>query len=161
MSTRNPDRMAALRTILEITDAALQAHPEEIDNLVNLVVSEDLGPVPMSEVMRVLAQSGVAYVKTGDTWTKTVKPRPAAIDEWTHWLRAADGNAVAADTVVGPPRHAQWLAFAYRNIGTLFAPLSGRPEQRQRCWIDDTDKQRALCVRPIGESINIVERARE
>ncbi|MEA3367326.1 MAG: PQQ-binding-like beta-propeller repeat protein, partial [Planctomycetota bacterium] len=81
-----------------------------IDNLVNLVVAEDLGDMPMSEVMRVLAPHGVAYVKSGGAWTKTVKPRPAQIDEWTHFLHGPSGNAVADDRVVGPPRGMQWLA---------------------------------------------------
>ena len=81
-----------------------------IDNLVNLLVSEDLGKVSMAEVMRVLAPNGVAYVKSGADWAKTVKPRPTDIDEWTHWLHGADGNAVADDLVVGPPRRAQWVA---------------------------------------------------
>ena len=38
------------------------------DNLVNLLVAEDLGDVPMREVMRVLAPRGVACVKSGETW---------------------------------------------------------------------------------------------
>ena len=81
-----------------------------VDNLVNLLVSEDLGRVPMAEVIRVLAPGGAAYVKSADGWQKTVKPWPHDIDEWTHWLHGADGNAVAEDRVVGPPRHAQWIA---------------------------------------------------
>jgi len=80
-----------------------------IDNLVNLVVSEDLGGITNDEVMRVLAPHGVAYIKRDGRWTKTVKPRPAEIDEWTHYLHDASGNAVAHDTVVGPPRHLQWV----------------------------------------------------
>ncbi len=76
-----------------------------IDNLVNLVVAEDLGKVPMDEVMRVLAPNGVAYIKG----KKTVKPRPKEIDEWTHYMHDATGNAVADDTVVGPPRRLQWV----------------------------------------------------
>ncbi|GAF76621.1 unnamed protein product, partial [marine sediment metagenome] len=80
-----------------------------IDNLVNLIVSEDLGKIPPNEVMRVLAPNGVAYIKKGDTWMKTVKPRPKEIDEWTHYLHDASGNAVAADLVVGPPRRLQWV----------------------------------------------------
>ena len=80
-----------------------------IDNLVNLVVSEDLGQVSMSEVMRVLAPNGVAYIKRGMRWEKTVKPRPKEIDEWTHFFHDATGNAVANDLVVGPPRHMQWV----------------------------------------------------
>jgi outer membrane protein assembly factor BamB len=79
------------------------------DNLVNLIVSEDLGKIPPNEVMRVLAPNGVAYIKTGSKWTKTVKPRPKEIDEWTHYLHDASGNAVAADLVVGPPRRLQWV----------------------------------------------------
>ena len=43
-------------------------------------------------------------------WTTTRKPRPAGIDDWTHWLHGADGNAVARARVVGPPRHLQWVA---------------------------------------------------
>ncbi len=80
-----------------------------IDNLVNLVVSADLGGISTDEVMRVLCPGGVAYVKSGGRWGKTVKPRPPQIDEWTHYLHDAGGNAVARDSVVGPPRHLQWV----------------------------------------------------
>jgi len=78
-------------------------------NLVNLVVAEALGDVPMDEVRRVLAPNGVAYVKgPGGGWQKTVKPWPADIDEWTHYLHGPDNNATARDRRVGPPRHLQW-----------------------------------------------------
>jgi len=85
-------------------------HLPHVDNLVNLVVAEDLGEVSMDEVMRTLAPLGVAYVRQGDRWTKTVKPWPKEIDQWTHHLHGADGNAVASDRRVGPPRHVQWVA---------------------------------------------------
>ncbi len=77
-----------------------------VDNLVSLLVAEDPGEVPIPEVMRVLAPGGVAMVGG----KKIVKPRPAGLDEWTHFLHGPDNNAVAADTVVGPPRRMQWLA---------------------------------------------------
>lgn len=80
------------------------------DNLVNLVVAEDRGRVPMDEVMRVLVPSGVAYVKQAGRWRKAVKPRPDDIDEWSHFLHDAGNNAVASDAVVGPPRTLQWIA---------------------------------------------------
>jgi outer membrane protein assembly factor BamB len=80
-----------------------------IDNLVNLVVSEDLKQVAMDEVLRVLRPNGVAYIKRDGNWTKTVKPRPANIDEWTHYLHDSTNNAVAQDDVVAPPRHYQWV----------------------------------------------------
>lgn len=80
------------------------------DNLLNVVASAHPGRITDSEIMRVLAPEGVAYIKRKGQWTKTVKPRPAEIDEWTHYLRDASGNAVAQDTVVGPPRRTQWTA---------------------------------------------------
>jgi len=79
-----------------------------IDNLVNLLVAEDLGGAGMDEVRRVLVPSGVAYIKGQGGWTKTVKPRPADIDEWTHWLHGPDNNAVSSDTRVGISRSVQW-----------------------------------------------------
>jgi len=80
------------------------------DNLVNLVVASDLGKVPMAEVMRVLAPNGAAHVKSGDAWTKTAKPRPETMDDWTHFRHSADGNMVSQDRLIGPPRHVQWIS---------------------------------------------------
>ncbi len=80
------------------------------DNLVNLLVAEDLGAVSRDEVLRVLAPGGTARIKTDGRWTNIPKPWPAEIDQWTHHLHDAGGNAVAKDSVVGPPRHLQWTA---------------------------------------------------
>ncbi|NQU20957.1 MAG: PQQ-binding-like beta-propeller repeat protein [Candidatus Nealsonbacteria bacterium] len=79
-----------------------------IDNLVNLIVVENRYDVPTHELMRVLAPLGVAYVNTDGRWTKTVKPWPDEIDEWTHYMHGPDNNAVADDTVVDAPRRLQW-----------------------------------------------------
>ncbi|MGB2821667.1 MAG: PQQ-binding-like beta-propeller repeat protein [Phycisphaerae bacterium] len=89
-----------------------------VGGLVNLLVAEDMGDVPVAEAMRVLAPGGALYARQdgpldgagGRRWTKTVKPRPGNTDEWTHFLHDASGNAVAHDDVVGPPRHVQWIA---------------------------------------------------
>jgi len=80
------------------------------DNLINLIVVQDEGKVPMKEVMRVLAPEGTAYVQRDGEWTKTVKPWPENIDQWGHYLHDASNNAVARDSVVGPPRRLQWMA---------------------------------------------------
>ena len=80
-----------------------------VDNMVNLVVAENASGISQNEIMRVLAPRGVAYLKEGDAWKKTVKPVPENIDEWTHYLHDPSGNAVAHDDVVGPPRHLQWV----------------------------------------------------
>ena len=76
-----------------------------VENLVNLIVAEDLAGTPEAELLRVLAPNGVAYVKADGGWTKIVKPRPAQMDEWTHYLHDAGGNAVSHDTMVAPPQH--------------------------------------------------------
>lgn len=99
------------------------------DNLVNLLVAEDLGGVAMGEVVRVLAPLGVAYVKEDKTWKKRVKPWPEEIDEWTHFLYDASGNAVSEDSVVGPPRRMQWVAGpasarGHENLGSVSAVVS-------------------------------------
>lgn len=80
-----------------------------VDNLANLFVAEELGDVPMQEVLRVLVPNGVAMIRQDGQWTKTVKPRPDNIDEWSHYLHDATGNSVAHDDVVAPPRHLQWV----------------------------------------------------
>ena len=80
-----------------------------IDNLVNLLVAEDLAGISMEEALRVLVPRGVVYTKVGGEWKKTVKPRPDNIDDWTHFMYGPGGNAVAHDTVVGPPEHLQWV----------------------------------------------------
>jgi len=72
-----------------------------VDNLVNLVVADDLGRLPMAEVLRVLAPNGVAVIGG----KKTIKLRPKEMDEWQQHYHNADNNAVANDDLVGPPRH--------------------------------------------------------
>jgi len=74
------------------------------DSLVNLVVVDDGVKVDRDEIMRVLAPRGVAWMG-GE---KVVKPVPADIDDWTHYLHGPDNNCVAKDSRVAPPYHTQW-----------------------------------------------------
>ncbi|MFH1744496.1 MAG: PQQ-binding-like beta-propeller repeat protein, partial [bacterium] len=85
-------------------------HLPYADNLVNLLVVSEKYSLSADEISRALAPHGVAYVREDNTWKKTVKPWPKDIDEWTHYLHGPDNNAVAQDTVIGPPRHMQWVA---------------------------------------------------
>jgi outer membrane protein assembly factor BamB len=100
------------------------------DNLVNLVVmSSGECPVAREEIVRVLAPRGVAIVRArlkpplaglsplatrhstlSEDWLAFRKPVPSDIDDWTHYLHSANNNAVAADSVVGPPAHYQWVS---------------------------------------------------
>lgn len=72
-------------------------HLPYADSLINLLVAEDLGDVPMDEVMRVLSPRGVACVESGGAWTKVAKAWPEGMDEWSHWDHGADGNPVSQD----------------------------------------------------------------
>ncbi|KPJ70327.1 MAG: hypothetical protein AMS14_10980 [Planctomycetes bacterium DG_20] len=103
------------------------------DNLVNLLVAERLGGIPMDEVMRVLCPNGVACIGG----KKTVKPWPAEIDEWTHHLHDAGGNAVASDRVAGPPRHLQWTAGPRWARSHGYTPSTSVLDETLTC-VDDT-----------------------
>ncbi len=80
-----------------------------VDNFVNLLVADVGLDVPGAEVLRVLAPEGVAYVRDGGGWKKTVKPVPAETDEWTHFLYDPTNNAVSHDKAIQPLRHLQWI----------------------------------------------------
>jgi len=60
--------------------------------------------------LRALGMKGVSVAKTGGVWVRMTKPWPSDIDEWTHYLHGADGNPVAQDRVVGPPKRYQWTS---------------------------------------------------
>ena len=80
------------------------------DDLVNLIVADARVDISNEEILRVLAPGGAAYLKKDGQWRKTAKPRPADMDEWTHFLHAADGNAVSRDKRVGKPERLRWIA---------------------------------------------------
>ncbi|MBC8870743.1 MAG: PQQ-binding-like beta-propeller repeat protein [Planctomycetes bacterium] len=106
-----------------------------VDNLANLVVMQDAEcGIRDEEIMRVLAPGGVLLKTSPDTRnpipdTSVRKPRPAEIDEWTHFLYDATNNAVADDSVVGPPRQLQWVggpawARSHDHLGSVSAAVS-------------------------------------
>jgi outer membrane protein assembly factor BamB len=93
-------------------------HLPYVDRSVNLVVIHAPAAVPRAEVMRVLCPRGTALIRGGGTpsvslggqsWTRIVKPRPADIDDWTHYLYNASNNAVSQDRQVGPLGRLQWI----------------------------------------------------
>ena len=106
------------------------------DNTVNVLIAEDLGKVPMTEVMRVLCPGGSAYIAKSGQWAGTAKPRPANIDEWTHYMHGPDNNAVADDSLVAPPRRLQWKAGPTVSINNRRqGPLhGGRQTGEMRRW---------------------------
>ncbi len=84
-------------------------HLPYIDNMVNLLVVSSRFKVSQAELMRVLAPNGVLLEQAAKGWKKTVKPVPKELDEWTHYLRGPDNNAVSKDTAITAPlKHLQW-----------------------------------------------------
>jgi outer membrane protein assembly factor BamB len=79
------------------------------DRLVNLIVAQDRGQATQAELLRVLAPNGVLMVRDGEQWTKSVKPWPDTMDQWTHYFHGPDGNPVSDDTQVAPPERLQWI----------------------------------------------------
>lgn len=80
-----------------------------VDDLVSLLVVVDPMQVEQDELLRVVRPGGELLVRDGDHWRRTIKPRPAGMDEWSQWRHGADRNAVSADRLVDVPQRVQWL----------------------------------------------------
>ncbi|MCU0873607.1 MAG: class I SAM-dependent methyltransferase [Pirellulaceae bacterium] len=83
-----------------------------VDNFVNLIVVGLKASVAKEELLRVLCPGGMALFTTDNgqlTTDKIVKPWPAGMDQWTHYLHGPDGNPTGNDTLVAPPTRLQWL----------------------------------------------------
>ncbi len=80
------------------------------DNVANVIVAQDRFGLRTSEIRRVLAPGGVAFIKRRSGWTRTSKSLQPGMDEWTHYNYDATNNAVSRDTLVGPPRRLRWQA---------------------------------------------------
>ncbi len=84
------------------------------DNLVNLLIVDldELGgnAPPRSEIDRVLAPGGTARIRKGGKWSSSLKTRPDAMDDWTHYDHGAGGNPVSSDTIVAPVTSLRWYA---------------------------------------------------
>ncbi|HUW59085.1 MAG TPA: PQQ-binding-like beta-propeller repeat protein [Planctomycetota bacterium] len=85
-----------------------------LPDLADLVVVEDMTEltahgVTRDEVLRVVAPEGILCEKKGPRWTKTVKPRPKEMDEWTHPNHDADGNMVSEDKLIQFPIGFRWI----------------------------------------------------
>jgi outer membrane protein assembly factor BamB len=93
------------------------------DRVLNALVVAQAGSVPDSEARRALAPGGLLIAPEG---VQTM-PWPETIDEWTHYLYDASGNAVSKDREVAPPRSFRWWAepmhLRSHNHGSSFTGL--------------------------------------
>ncbi|MBM3891917.1 MAG: methyltransferase domain-containing protein, partial [Verrucomicrobia bacterium] len=87
------------------------------ENLVNVLIAENPGAIPQTEMLRVVAPLGTLWVKHGDGWRSEQKPWPRAFDEWTHWRHGPDGNMVSRDTAVTTPTGLRWIAGPPQDVG--------------------------------------------
>jgi len=77
-----------------------------VDNLARALVVSDAGSIPRDELMRVVCPGGVAVIDG----KLTIKPWPKETAQWPQHYNTPDNNAVALDSVVGPPRYFRWIA---------------------------------------------------
>ncbi|MHC4402260.1 MAG: outer membrane protein assembly factor BamB family protein [Planctomycetota bacterium] len=77
-----------------------------VDNLVRALLVSDAGSIPRDELMRVVCPGGVAVIDG----KLTVKLWPRETAQWPQHYNTPDNNAVALDSVVGPPRYFRWIA---------------------------------------------------
>ncbi len=81
------------------------------DRLVGaVVVTGDEPRIAAGEIERVLRPGGCAIRRDGNGWTVTQQRWPETIDEWTHYMHGADGNAVGRDQEVAEPKGIRWNA---------------------------------------------------
>jgi outer membrane protein assembly factor BamB len=85
-------------------------HLPYVDELVNMIVIRDAGKLTRKEIERVLVPGGHAVFVNGKQFTK---PRPKAIDDWTHFLHDPAGTSVSQDTLAGHPRGMRWTGGPY------------------------------------------------
>ena len=102
-------------------------HLPYVDELVNLLLITNAGRLSAAEVTRVLVPGGVAVIKSGQKvpglktdgddglklWQTYRKPRPEAIDDWTHYLHDPRGTSVSNDLIAGHPRGMRWTGGPY------------------------------------------------
>ncbi len=93
------------------------------DRVLNALVLAGDGLIAQQEAQRVLAPRGLLITPRGTT----AMPVPETIDEWTHYLYDAGGNAVSKDREVAPPRSLRWWAqpahLRSHNYGAGFTGL--------------------------------------
>lgn len=109
-----------------------------LDNLADLVVVEDTSAmasagVSRQELLRVVAPGGALCVLEGGKWTKTVKPRPKEMDEWTHPFHGPDAKMVSADKVVRFPIGLRWIDGLPMNL-VRWAGVRGWVVANGRCF---------------------------
>jgi outer membrane protein assembly factor BamB len=123
--------------------------------LANLVVIEDGAVwqqrgVDRQEIERIVAPGGVVCEKQNGQWTKSVKPRPGAMDDWPQPSHGPDGNRVSADQLVQVPVGLRWLDGVPMNFN-LWAACRGWVLADGRCFTLSTTELENLAPVPFAK----------
>jgi outer membrane protein assembly factor BamB len=92
-----------------------------MSNLANLVVIDDWASVSargltQPEAMRILAPGGALLVLEGSQWSKTVKPRPAEMDDWRQPMYDVGLTRTSKDKTFSFPIGLRWTDGVPNNI---------------------------------------------
>ena len=91
--------------------------------------------------------------------TKTVKPWPNEMDQWSHYLHDAGNNAVARDTVVGSPRRLKWLCEPlWSRSHEFMTSLSAMVSAQGRLFYIMDEGVISVTTKPIPEKWTLVAR---
>jgi outer membrane protein assembly factor BamB len=104
--------------------------PEGVAYLGQAAIESGLQRLPMTEhrLRAYLADCGVSQVeivKKQGIWARIRKPRPAAMDDWTHRSYDAGGNCVSRDAAIGPLTALRWIAGPAWPMGTYYQVGNG------------------------------------
>ncbi|HYE20279.1 MAG TPA: PQQ-binding-like beta-propeller repeat protein [Tepidisphaeraceae bacterium] len=121
------------------------------DGLVDLLLIDAdgagaAGP-PAAEIARVLAPGGVCLTWADGTWRRSVNPRSADLDDWTHFDHDAAGTGQSHDRRIGPPTHVQWRVEVQPYRGWGGNPAGYRPYSAFR-----VAGGRSFCVENQGDA---------
>ncbi|MFH1761069.1 MAG: methyltransferase domain-containing protein, partial [bacterium] len=65
--------------------------------------------------IKALGINDYSLINKNGIWARIIKPRPADMDEWTHWLYNSGHTRVSKDGISGPPSSLRWLAGPVSN----------------------------------------------
>lgn len=124
-------------------------------DLANLIVIEDFDALAakglkLSEVQRILAPGGILCMFRDGQWTKTQKPRPKEMDDWTHPTHGPDGNRVSDDRIVQFPVGLRWQDGVPMNFN-LWAACRGWVIADGRCFTLSTTELENLAPASFGK----------
>ena len=80
------------------------------DDLARAVLVDDALGLSKAEIRRVVAPMGLYVTRSGSRWSAERKPLQEGMDDWPMTRHDNGHSWASADTLVGPPTNARWIA---------------------------------------------------